>query len=109
MLKLAANAQYFEDRAPWAAAVQEAGRASRRWPRPCETVIETGDFHVSTVGDNLPNENEIREKYGSKSFLFTGSSRTLAPGHGLRRARGVRGDRRKRSRSSKKYGEEAAT
>ena len=51
--------------------------------KACETVIETGDFHVSTVGDNLPNENEIREKYGSKSFLFTGSSRTLRQGTGF--------------------------
>ena len=40
-------------------------------------MIETGDFHVGTIGDNLPNENEIHEKYGSKSFLFTGSQRTL--------------------------------
>jgi len=46
-------------------------------------VIETGDFHVGTTGDNLPNENEIREKYGSKSFLFTGSQRTLRLGQGL--------------------------
>src|SRR5208337_2101611 len=28
-------------------------------------------------GDNLPNEDEIHEKYGSKNFLFTGSSRAL--------------------------------
>ena len=42
-----------------------------------ETVTETGDFGVSTVGDNLPNEDEIHEKYGTKSFFFTGSSRTL--------------------------------
>ena len=47
-----------------------------------ETVIETGDFHVSTIGDNLPNENEIREKYGTKSFLFTGSSRDLRHAQG---------------------------
>jgi dipeptidyl-peptidase-3 len=32
---------------------------------------------VTTIGDNLPNENEVREKYGSKSFLFTGSSRAI--------------------------------
>ena len=51
--------------------------------KACETVIETGDFHVSTVGDNLPNENEIREKYGSKSFLLTGSSRTLRQATGF--------------------------
>jgi dipeptidyl-peptidase III len=50
-----------------------------------EAVIETGDFHVTTVGDNLPNEDEIHEKYGSKSFMFTGSSRALshASGFGL--------------------------
>ena len=47
-----------------------------------ETMIETGDFHVNTVGDNLPNENEIHEKYGTKSFLFTGSSRALAAATG---------------------------
>ncbi len=46
-----------------------------------ETIVETGDFHVTTIGDNLPNEDEIREKYGVKSFLFTGSSRALDAGH----------------------------
>jgi dipeptidyl-peptidase-3 len=48
-----------------------------------ETLIETGDFHVTTVGDNLPNEDEIHEKYGSKSFLFLGSSRALAHASGF--------------------------
>jgi dipeptidyl-peptidase-3 len=24
---------------------------------------------VTTIGDNLPNENEIHEKYGTKNFL----------------------------------------
>ncbi len=42
-----------------------------------ETLIETGDFHVNTIGDNLPNENEIREKYGSKNYLFTAASRAF--------------------------------
>jgi len=81
MLKLAANAQYFEERAPWA---QQYKKQSVTPPmaKACETLIETGDFHVSTIGDNLPNENEIREKDGSKSFLFTGSSRTLRQGTG---------------------------
>jgi dipeptidyl-peptidase-3 len=76
MLKLAANAQYFEDHAPWASQYKKQG-VQPPLAKAVETVIETGDFHVSTVGDNLPNENEIREKYGSKSFLFTGSSRAL--------------------------------
>jgi dipeptidyl-peptidase-3 len=47
-----------------------------------DVLIETGDFHVTTIGDNLPNENEIREKYGSKNFLLLGSS------HACRRRRG---------------------
>ncbi|HTP30934.1 MAG TPA: hypothetical protein VMJ75_02100 [Candidatus Acidoferrales bacterium] len=82
MLKLAANAQYFEDRAPWAQQYKKQG-VKPPMAKACETLIETGDFHISTIGDNLPNENEIREKYGSKSFLFTGSSRTLRQGTGF--------------------------
>ncbi len=81
MVKLAANAQYFEDHAPWLPQYKKQG-VKPPLAKAVETVIETGDFHVSTVGDNLPNENEIREKYGSKSFLFTGSSRTLRQGTG---------------------------
>jgi dipeptidyl-peptidase III len=56
MLKLAANAQYFEDRAPWAQQYKKQG-VKAPMAKACETLIETGDFHVSTVGDNLPNEN----------------------------------------------------
>lgn len=81
MTKLAANAQYFEDRAPWLPQYKKQG-VTPPLAKAVETLIETGDFHVSTVGDNLPNENEIREKYGTKSFLFTGSSRTLREGVG---------------------------
>src|SRR6185369_14615529 len=43
-----------------------------------EVLIETGDFHVSTIGDNLPNENEIHEMYGTKNFLLLGSSHAMA-------------------------------
>ena len=82
MTKIADNAQYFEDHAPWLAQYKKQGVKPPQ-AKAVETVIETGDFHVSTVGDNLPNENEIREKYGSKSFLFTGSSRTLREATGF--------------------------
>jgi len=82
MSKLAANAQYFEDRAPWAPQYKKQG-VHPPLAKAVETVIETGDFHVNTVGDNLPNENEIREKYGSKSFMFTGSARALAEATGF--------------------------
>jgi dipeptidyl-peptidase-3 len=76
MLKIADNAQYFENHAPWLDQYKKQG-VKPPLAKAVETVIETGDFHVTTVGDNLPNENEIHEKYGSKSFLFTGSSRAL--------------------------------
>src|SRR5262249_12521104 len=42
-----------------------------------EVLIETGDFHVTTIGDNLPNENEIHEMYGTKNFLLLGSSHAI--------------------------------
>ena len=76
MLKIAANAQYFEDRAPWKDEYKKQG-VKPPLAKAVEALIETGDFHVITVGDNLPNEQEIHEKYGTKSFLFTGSSRAL--------------------------------
>jgi len=80
--KLAENAAYFEQKAPW---LDQYRRTSFKLPvvKAVETLVETGDFSVSTIGDNLPNEDEIHEKYGSKNFLFTGSSRALeaATGH----------------------------
>lgn len=76
MTKLADNAAYFEQKAPWDAKYK---KQDFKLPvvKAVETLIETGDFGVTTTGDNLPNENEIHEKYGTKNFLFTGSSRTL--------------------------------
>jgi len=76
MKKLAENAAYFEQKAPWDAKYK---LTSFKLPvvKAVETLIESGDFAVTTVGDNLPNENEIHEKYGSKNFLFTGSDRAL--------------------------------
>ena len=81
MLKIADNAQYFEDRAPWKPEYKMQG-VKPPLARAVEALVETGDFRVITVGDNLPNENEVHEKYGSKSFLFTGSSRALTDATG---------------------------
>ncbi|HYL77730.1 MAG TPA: hypothetical protein VEU96_26180 [Bryobacteraceae bacterium] len=81
MLKIADNAQYFEDHAPWKPEYKKQG-VKPPLAKAVETLAETGDFHVTTVGDNLPNEDEIHAKYGSKSFLFTGSSRALASAGG---------------------------
>lgn len=81
MATLAANAQYFEDHAPWLPQYKKQG-VKPPLAKAIETVVETGDFHANTVGDNLPNENEIREKYGTKSFFFTGSSRAIRQASG---------------------------
>ena len=82
MEKLAQNADYFEQQAPWDAKYKKTAFTPPT-VKAIETIVETGDFNVGTIGDNLPNENEIHEKYGSKNFLFTGSSRALtaAAGH----------------------------
>jgi dipeptidyl-peptidase-3 len=77
MRKLAQNAAIFEQAAPW----DPKYRKQAFQPpvvKAVEVLIETGDFHVTTIGDNLPNENEIREKYGSKNFLLLGSSHALS-------------------------------
>jgi dipeptidyl-peptidase III len=76
ILNIAANAQHFKDRAPWDARYKKQG-VTPPAAKAIDTVIETGDFHVTTIGDNLPNEDEIHAKYGTKSFLFIGSSHAL--------------------------------
>jgi dipeptidyl-peptidase III len=81
MTGFAANAAYFEQRAPWDDKYKNPN------PKPpivnaVEMVAETGDFDVGTIGDNLPNEDEIHAKYGSKSFVMTGSLRALASAEG---------------------------
>jgi dipeptidyl-peptidase-3 len=107
MQKLADNAQYFEDRAPWD---QEYKKQGVKPPvaKAVETLIETGDFHVNTIGDNLPNENEIHEKYGSKSFLLTGSSRSLYRAGGFAVLEEFAASPEE-IELGKKYGEEAST
>jgi dipeptidyl-peptidase-3 len=84
MTRIADNAQYFETRAPWLDQYKNRG-VKPPVAKAVEAIVETGDFHVNTVGDNLPNESEIHDKYGSKSFLFTGSQRALdeATGQGI--------------------------
>jgi dipeptidyl-peptidase-3 len=76
MVNLAKNAAYFEDKAPW-----DAKYKKRNFTPPVvkavEVLIETGDFQVTTIGDNLPNEQEIHEEFGTKNFLLLGSSHAL--------------------------------
>ena len=105
MVKVAGNAQYFEDHAPWAPQYKKQG-VKPPLAKAVEAVIETGDFHVTTVGDNLPNENEIHEKYGSKSFLFTGSSRAINHAAGFGALEEFAASREEID-TCKKYGDEA--
>jgi len=105
MAKIAGNAQYFEDHAPWAPQYKKQG-VKPPLAKAVEAVIETGDFHVTTIGDNLPNENEIHEKYGSKSFLFTGSSRAITHASGFGALEEFAASREEID-ICKKYGDEA--
>jgi dipeptidyl-peptidase III len=76
MKKLAENAAYFEQKAPWDAKYK---LTSFKLPvvKAVDTLAETGDFSITTIGDNLPNENSIHEKYGSKNFLFMASKQAM--------------------------------
>lgn len=69
--KLADAAQWFEDRMPWADQYKKQGVRGVS-ANAIDIVIETGDSGpVTPVGINLPNDQAIREEYGSKSVSLT--------------------------------------
>ena len=69
--KLAADAQWFEDRMPWADQYKKQGVRGIT-ANAIDVVIETGDSGpITPVGINLPNDQDIREKYGSKSVSLS--------------------------------------
>ncbi|HYX23054.1 MAG TPA: peptidase M49 [Thermoanaerobaculia bacterium] len=72
MHKLADNAVYFEKKAPWDDRFKKLD-VKPPVAKAIETLAATGDFHVGTIGDNLPNEQDVREQYGTKSILLTSS------------------------------------
>ncbi len=70
MRKLAASAQYFEDRAPWKDEYKKKG-VKAPIANVVNVIVETGDAGpISAIGINLPNEQYIRQQYGSKSVLL---------------------------------------
>jgi len=78
MRDFAANAQYFENRTPWL----DAYKKENVHP-PVANVItvvsEAGESGpLSPSGINLPNEQDIRQKYGSKSVLLFNVSGAFA-------------------------------
>ena len=71
---LAANARWFEDRMPWEARFRKS-EVLGVTARAIEVVIETGaSGPVTPVGINLPNDQAIREQYGSKSVSLSNVS-----------------------------------
>jgi len=80
---LAENAQWFEDHMPWN---QKYRKTSVQGivANAIDVVVETGDSGpVTPIGINLPNDQAIRERYGSKSVALsnvTEASNRATPG-----------------------------
>jgi dipeptidyl-peptidase III len=72
--KLAAAAQWFEDRMPWADEYKKQGVRGVS-ANAIDVVIETGDSGpVTPIGINLPNDQTIRELHGSKSVTMSNAN-----------------------------------
>lgn len=68
--KVGTNAQYFEDRMPWEVKYKKSDVKPLKYT-VINVVVETGDAGpVSAIGINLPNEQDVRERYGSKSVTL---------------------------------------
>jgi dipeptidyl-peptidase-3 len=68
---LADNAQWFEDRMPWDPTYRKP-TVQGIVANAIDVVVETGDSGpVTPIGINLPNDQNIREKYGSKSVALS--------------------------------------
>ena len=80
---LAANAQWFEDHMPWNPQYRKPN-VTGIIANAIDVVVEAGDSGpVTPVGINLPNDQRIREKYGSKSIALSNvreASDNAAPG-----------------------------
>jgi dipeptidyl-peptidase III len=69
--RIAANAQWFEDRMPWAPEYRKEGVRGVT-ANAIDIVIECGESApVTPVGINLPNDQHIRETHGSKSVSLS--------------------------------------
>jgi dipeptidyl-peptidase-3 len=68
---LAANAQWFEDRMPWDARFRKP-QVTGVTATAIDVIVETGDSGPLTpIGVNLPNDQAIREQYGSRSVSLS--------------------------------------
>jgi dipeptidyl-peptidase-3 len=72
--KLAREAQWFEDRMPWDPKFRKSG-VQGITANAIDVVIETGDSGpITPVGINLPNDQAVRERHGSKSVSLSNVS-----------------------------------
>jgi dipeptidyl-peptidase-3 len=72
--KIAESAQWFEDRMPWDPKYRKPGVRGIT-ANAIDVVVETGDSGpITPVGINLPNDQNIREQYGSKSVSLSNVS-----------------------------------
>jgi dipeptidyl-peptidase III len=68
---IAANAQWFEDRMPWAPHYRKQGVRGVT-ANAIDVVVEAGESAPMTpIGINLPNDQAVRETYGSKSVSLS--------------------------------------
>ena len=68
---LAEHAQWFEDRMPWDPRYRKAG-VTGITANAIDVVVETGDAGPLTpIGINLPNDQTVRERHGSKSISLS--------------------------------------
>ncbi len=68
---IANHAQWFEDHMPWDPKYRKAS-VQGIVANAIDVVVETGDSGpVTPIGINLPNDQAIREKYGSKSVALS--------------------------------------
>ncbi|MGH9161387.1 MAG: dipeptidyl-peptidase 3 family protein, partial [Vicinamibacteraceae bacterium] len=69
--KLAREAQWFEDHMPWDPKYRKEGVRGIT-ANAIDVVIETGDSGpITPVGINLPNDQGVRERHGSKSVSLS--------------------------------------
>ncbi len=101
MRDFAASAQYFENRAPW----REEFKKQNVQP-PVANVItvvsEAGEAGpISPSGINLPNEQDIRQQYGSKSVLLFNVSGAFAGATGEKASAEFSASEEERQRAGK--------
>ena len=100
--RLAAAAQWFEDRMPWDDRYKKEGVRGVS-ANAIDVVIETGDSGpVTPVGINLPNDQAIREEYGSKSVSL--SNVTDAYDRSTRPSSGANSPGARKKRNARKSG-----